>query len=918
MSFLMKILFWRKKRARSFQRNYGWNTCPPSAVNKSTRAILQTFAAMPIDKAISWLQTNQNGLTELEAEIRRIMKGENVISAKQAPSWIHSLLEAILNPFNFLLICLAIFQSAVPDGEWTGAAFLIAMVLISVMIRFWQDYRGRVAVFRLCTSVANRVKVRRPISPDNGIGHVIKEVLDNELVPGDIILLPPGSVVPADSLILESSFLRVSQSSWTGENAPAAKVANPDGGEDENLLDLMNIVLAGTSVVSGNGLALVLRTGPDVLIAKMANQVDAMRKKNTFQQGISNMSWVLIILVFIMVPTVLGISGHTTGDWRHAALFSLSFAIGLVPEMLPAILNGNLARGAYKLSKFKVIAKRLDAVQRLGAMSILCCDKTGTLTKDDITMCEYLDCSGATSPSVLELAVLDAQAQGPNGNSIDAAILQRKFRPEEKSTANEPRKTILTIPFTFERRRSGCVVKRSTGHASLIVKGAFDEVLGICSEARRGAKVVPLDAEQKAKLAQKVDELSKDGYRVLLIAEKRVENFRLDDQLGLVAVESNMTLAGMMTFIDPPKEDAAESIMHLKKCGVEVKILTGDSMFVALNVCQKLGVLAAKDGAEDQIQVITGAELQRIYEHGEAIHEIVKSCTIFAKMTPDQKAMVVSTLRSAGTCVGMLGDGINDCVALREADVGIAVDSGASAAKDCADVVLTEKGLGAVAAAVTAGRVTYGNTIKYVKMAVSCNIGNVVSILIASAWLPFLPMTSTQMLMQDLLWVGSQVGIPWDTVDAEYLQVPRDWNTLDLFRFVLIVGTSTAVVNVSTFILGWFYYGVKTAADLQDVKMFQTHYFIQGLLTQILLIHLIRTAKIPFFQSRAKLPLTLLTIAMCALGFAIPWSHDMQAAMGFARPADNFTAFLAAQLVFYCLELQIVKWAYVRLFKTWL
>ncbi|KND89115.1 Magnesium-transporting ATPase, P-type 1 [Tolypocladium ophioglossoides CBS 100239] len=824
------------KRASSWPTTMSSNELPPSAPDASPEAVLTAFAMMPTDLALEHLQTHKGGLTDFEADTRRAIKGSNLLPTQKPPSWILTLLVAIPNPFNILLIFLAIINASVPDRDWAGVTVLLIMVVISVFVRFWQEYRSSVAVFRLQSSVTNNQKVRRqPPSVEALIGKVHdsvdKPIMEKELVPGDIVVLSPGSVVPADCLILEASFLRISQSTWTGENEPVAKVATSTGDKEATLLDLANIAFMGTSVISGNGLALVLRTGADVLIAGMAKELKKKREMNSFQRGIRNVSWMLIGFMCVMVPIVLGISGRTTGRWNDAALFSISVAVGLVPEMLPAIVNANLARGAYVLSKMKAIVKRLDSVQNLGAMSVLCSDKTGTLTKDEITLCQYLDYTGAENTSVLKLATVDASIQGSNGNNIDLAILNHRLQDGEPVSVAQYEK-VMAIPFTFERRRSACVVRGATGQNLLITKGAFDEVLGLCSSVRQAGVAVPLDPEKEKMLMDRADTLSREGYRVLLVAEKQLAKVDLDDEDGLHEMETRMTLEGLLSFIDPPKDDAAESIAQLKALGVDVKVLTGDSLPVALNVCQALGVLGPNDDTDDDLQAITGPDLALLEDDEGGFDAVVKTCTVFAKLTPNQKALVVASLRKAGHCVGMLGDGINDCMALRKADVGISVDSGASVAKDCADLILTEKGLGIIVSSVRTGRITHGNTIKYIKMVASSNFGNVFSVLAASAWLPFTPMLSLQILAQNLLYDVSQIAIPWDRVDPEYLQTPKCWNTLDLLRFVLVLGPTSSVIDMMTFSLGWFFYGVQTAGDdgapTPAVKMFQAHWFLQG------------------------------------------------------------------------------------------
>ena len=583
---------------------------------------------------------------------------------------------------------------------------------------------------------------------------------------------------------------------------------------------------------------------------------------------------------------VLVINAVTKSDWGQAAIFSVSVAVGLVPEMLPAIVQGNLARGAYVLSKMKAIARRLDAVQNIGAMSVLCSDKvrstiapwcfncrrllttgqTGTLTKDEIHLCSHVDCTGADNVAVLQLATVDAHIQGSNGNNIDAAIVAHRGSDGEPIPVAQYTK-VAAIPFTFERRRSACVVRGVTGQNLLIVKGALEEVVSLCSSVREGGICVAMDVAKKLDIERRAEEFNRQGYRVLLVAQKKLVGAELHDEDGLHQLEGEMTLEGMLTFIDPPKEDAAAAIAQLKELNVEIKVLTGDSLAVALNVCQALHLVSPSEVTEgDDVQAITGPELAQLGD-GEAFEEAVRRCKVFAKLTPQQKASVVGTLREKdGHCVGMLGDGINDCMALRRADVGISVDSGASVAKDCADLILTEKGLDIVVSSVRVGRLTHGNTIKYIKVREhsrldaldlanwSCRWSRRPTLATSSLFSSRAPgfrmnrfvflhvvaapefltdtrgvqMSSLQILMQNLLYDISQIAIPWDRMDEEYLTTPKRWDSWDLLKFTLVLGPTSSVFDMCTYSPNYFYYGVKTDDSDYMVGMAQAHWFWQG------------------------------------------------------------------------------------------
>ncbi|ROT40811.1 MG transport ATPase [Sodiomyces alkalinus F11] len=899
-------------------------------------AALRRFAQMDEGQAMAELGTgtSRNGLAQAEATARLKSHGPNVVSAKAPPPWWLLLLMVIPNPFNLLLAFIAVISVASPERSWETLGVLMAMIAISSGVRFWQEYRSLVSVVKLQNSITTNARVRRrpgqgAEKPGSGSEpeSVELSVHEKEVVPGDILLLSPGDAVAADCMILEANYLRVSQSSLTGESMPVTKAPGAHAAETKNCetaFDLKNVAFMGTSVVSGSAIALVLRTGDDSVIASIMRQLSKKREPNAFQRGIRNVTYMLIGFMLVMVPIVLGISGHVTGDWAQAALFSVSVAVGLVPEMLPAIVNTNLARGAHLLSSKKAIVKRLDAIQNLGAMTVLCSDKTGTLTKDEVRMDAFVDCAGLSNSGVFQLAYINAAAQGPQGNAMDAAIVRHNETPGESITVPY-HEYVAVLPFTFERRRSSCVVRGYTHQQMLICKGAFEEVLALCSRVRRGPKEEALDGATRQAMASQADKLAAGGYRVLLVATKKIPKLPAVVAAGdqdamedaLQELEASMTLEGLLTFLDPVKDDAAESVERLRSAGVEVKVLTGDNLAVAVNICQAIGIAADSPNSDD-VQAITGPDLAALDGDVDAFDAAVRTCRVFAKLTPSQKGQVVRRLRAHGHCVGMLGDGVNDCVALRAADVGISVDSSARAAKDVADVILTEKGLGIVADGVRTGRVTYGNSIKYIKMVASANFGNVFSILIASAWLPFTPMSPIQLLVQNLLYDVSQIAIPWDRVDDEDLALPRRWASRDLLRFILVLGPTSSVIDIATFCSGWFYYGVRSAEDPQAVALFQTHWFLQGLLTQTLIVHMLRTAKIPVVQSRAAPCLVFATCAIILIGFCIPYIPPFRDVLNMTRPADSFVGILAALLAAYCLEVQLVKMLYVRIFKAWL
>jgi P-type Mg2+ transporter len=656
---------------------------------------------MPVQVVMEQLRTSHAGLIQEEAAERLTSKGANLLSTKKPPTWWQLLLAILPNPFNILLGLLAIISVATPHPQWSTFIILVVMILISCVVRFWQEYRSTVAAMKLQEGVRTNIRVRRTLS---GVDTIDMTIDEKALVPGDLLLVDPGDSVPADCMVLESSNLQVSQSSLTGESDTVRKSGYTQGEMgDGSLFELEHILFAGTSVISGSGLAIVLMTGDDVFIASITKQINERRPMNAFERGIRNVSYMMIGFMLVMVSVVLAVRGNVTRDWGQAALFSISVAVGLVPEMLPAVVNVNLARGAFTLSKKKAIVKRLDSIQNLGGMSVLCSDKTGTLTKDEIALCHHVNTFGIQKNKIFELAYVNAVNQSGRKNNIDAAILKHTKRDQKNINIGQK---VAEIPFDFETRRSSAIVRTPSGNLLLVCKGAFEEVSSICTHIRFGTKAVALAAEHRQSLIKQAADFNADGYRVVLVATRQVQDYELDDSDHREGLDTNLTVEGLLTFLDPLKEDAKTSIHRLQELGVDFRVLTGDNLAVALKVCRTLDI--ARPVSEDEMQAITGPDLARLA--GEDFDRAVKMCKVFAKLTPSQKGQVIMSLKAQGEVVGMLGDGINDCVALRLADAGISVDSGMNVAKNCADIILTQKELSIIVDCVVTGRITHGNT----------------------------------------------------------------------------------------------------------------------------------------------------------------------------------------------------------------
>jgi Mg2+-importing ATPase len=865
------------------------------------------------------LATAAEGLPRIEALGRRARLGPNEIAHDRPPHWAWQLLSALNTPFSLLLLALAVV-SLLTD-EYKAAIIIAVMVAISTLMRFVQEYRSGQAAAKLRAMVHTTASVCRPaprteVPPGTAEAFGItlssdpriEEVPIQFLVPGDIVRLSAGDMVPADVRLLSAKDLFVSQSALTGESLPVEKIDMPGAEVKQRLaqlnspLDLPNVCFMGTNVVSGTARAVVVATGETTYLGSLARHLVGKRPETSFDRGVRGVSWLLIRFMLVMVPLVFLINGLTKGDWGNAFFFALSVAVGLTPEMLPMIVTANLARGALAMSRHKVIVKRQSSIQNFGAMDVLCTDKTGTLTQDRVILLRHIDVNGKEDEDVLEYAFLNSHFQTGLKNLLDRAVLEHEDLTQTKSLTERYLKCD-EIPFDFNRRRMSVIVHEVfRGRDLLLCKGAVEEVMTACSRAHLDGQIVPLTDEVRERATRLSTELNEDGLRVIAVAYKQVDS-QPGKQYG-VADESDLVLCGFIAFLDPPKETASPALEALKRHGVTVKILTGDNELVARKVCKEVGL-----GSPTTLQ---GNRLAAMSE--KELDEAVEETTLFVKLTPAQKGLVIQALKRKGHTVGFLGDGINDAPALREADVGISVDTGADIARESADIILLEKSLLVLEEGVLIGRRTYGNIIKYIKMAASSNFGNMFSVLGASIFLPFLPMRPLQLLVQNLLYDISQLGIPFDGVDEEYLEKPRKWEVSDVGRFMLHIGPISSIFDFTTFALMWWVYSANVA---EKQGLFQAGWFIEGLLSQTLIIHLIRTTKVPFLESTAAAPLMLLTLAIMAVGAIIPYT-ELGAMLDFKPPPASFFLWLAGTLLAYAALMQVVKRWYVRKFGTWL
>ncbi|QIL70293.1 magnesium-translocating P-type ATPase [Diaphorobacter sp. HDW4B] len=807
------------------------------------------------------LNSGEDGLSDDTAAALLTQHGPNEVEHEQPLSPLQHLWQCYKNPFNLLLTLLAVVSYVTEDVKAT--VVIGSMVVLSTLLRFVQEGRSNRAAARLQALVSNKATVLRKVEGasdergTSGFGaHAQqREVPLRELVVGDIVMLSAGDMIPADCRVLSAKDLFVSQAAMTGESLPVEKqpeAATPvDAG---SVLEATNLLFMGTNVVSGSALALVLATGNRTYFGTIATRVTSTdRAPTAFEAGVNSVSWLLIRFAAIMVPIVLLLNGFTKGDWTEAFLFALSVAVGLTPEMLPMIVTSTLAKGAVSLSRQKVVVKRLDAIQSFGAMDVLCTDKTGTLTQDKIALERHTDVMGHDSDEVLQFAYLNSYYQTGLKNLLDRAVLEHVELHTAMRVTEDYRK-VDEIPFDFQRRRMSVVVAERDHHHELICKGALEEILQCCTQMRDGDAVLALTPERVAQVLEVTQQLNAEGLRVVAVAMKEVPPGKT--QYG-IADECELTLIGYVAFLDPPKDTAASAIQALHEHGVAVKVLTGDSELVARKVCRDVGLPVDTVLLGNDVEAMDEATLREAVEH----------YTLFAKLAPLHKERIVRALRANGHITGFMGDGINDAPALRAADIGISVDSAVDIAKEAADIILLEKSLMVLEQGVVEGRRTFSNMLKYIRMTASSNFGNVFSVLIASAFIPFLPMLPMQLLMQNLLYDISQIAIPFDNVDDELVKHPLRWNPKDLGRFMVFFGPISSLFDVVTFVLMWF---VFHANQPEKQALFQSGWFVVGLLTQTLIVHMIRTPKIPFIQSRASWPMLMMTAAVMAAGIFLP------------------------------------------------
>lgn len=847
------------------------------------------------------------GLTDALAERSRDEYGANILTNGKKDSAAKRLAEAFISPFTLVLLALAVISvftdivfASAGERSYATVGIISAMVIISGTLRYVQETRSCNVAEKLTGMLHTTACAER--------GGVKREIPIEEIAVGDLIHLSAGDMIPADLRILAAKDLFISQSALTGESEPVEKTAC-SGGARDTLTDTENLAFMGSNVVSGSATAVAVAVGNGTMLGNMAGSLNGEAPKTAFEKGVNSVSWVLIRFMLIMVPVVLFINGFTKGDWVQALLFAISVAVGLTPEMLPMIVTACLAKGAVVMSREKVIIKNLNSIQNLGSMDILCTDKTGTLTQDRVVLEYHLNFDGAEDERVLRHAFLNSYFQTGLKNLIDIAVIARQ---QELGTGDltERYTKVDEIPFDFERRRMSVVVRDRAGKTQLVTKGAVEEMLKCCSFAECGGSVLPLTDEVRSLVTSRSDAMNEQGMRVIAVAQKT--NPAPAGEFS-AADERDMVLIGFLAFLDPPKDTTKAAVQALTEYGVSVKILTGDNEKVTRAICSQVGLDAENMLLGSEIDALTDAQLGRL----------AAGVTVFAKLSPAQKARIVSVLRERGHSVGFMGDGINDAAAMRAADVGISVDTAVDIAKETAGVVLLEKDLMVLERGVIEGRKIYANMIKYIKITASSNFGNMLSVLASSAFLPFLPMASIHLILLNLIYDVSCTAMSWDNVDAEYLRSPRKWDAAGISRFMLRIGPTSSVFDIATFLLMYFvicpaFTGGELYTSLTDpasralyVSIFQTGWFVESMWSQALVIHMLRTPKLPFVQSRAAAPVTLLTLAGSCAVTVIPFT-PLGSALGFTALPAAYFLWLAAIVAGYMLLATAVKKSYVR------
>ena len=837
------------------------------------------------DKALELLKTSKDGLTSKEVEKRIERNGLNIANNVKKKNALYFIFQSFKDKFILILLILAVIDYITSD--YIGTAIIVLLSIASAMLRFVEDY----STYRF------NEKLRAKIKPKADVVRNKKqqEVLQERLVPGDIVTLSAGSVIPADILLLESKDLFINQSVFTGESIPVEKVAEKTSNTEE-VINIPNICLMGENVISGHATGVVITTGLNTFMGNMNKDTESKREPTNFEKGMSKITNMLIRYMTIISIAVFVIYGFIRKDLTEALLFALSVAVGITPSMLPMIVNVNLTRGSKNLAKKKTLVKNIQSIQNIGSMDILCTDKTGTLTKNNIELQKYINIDGNDDDYVLKCAYLNSFLGTGLKNLVDKAVIS--YGKEHKVNIENYIK-VDEIPFDYMRKRMSIVVKDND--YVMITKGALEEILKITTTALVNGKKVPLSDEIIENVNKKQEELSKKGMQVISLAIKNeydgVGVFNKED-------ECDMTLIGLIAFLDPPKKDAKNTIKNLSKLGVTTKILTGDNQFATESVCNVVGI---------DSKIVLGKDIDKMSD--KELAKVVEEVNVFARMNPIQKERVVKALKKNGHVVGYMGDGVNDAPSLHVSDVGISVNTGCDIAKEASDIILLEQSLEVIYNGVREGRKVYGNIIKYMKLALSSDFGDVFSVMIASIFLPFLPLLPIQMLIQDFIVEISQIAIPSDNVDEEFIEKPRKWDTKDLGKFMNIMGTISSITDVMAFLIFWFILGYNS---IEKQAYFQTSWFVECIISETMIIYYVRTNKIPFTRSKPSKFLVIMTILTMACTIIVPILFRNVKDFNFVVLPGVYYIYLVLLVALYALIAQVVKAKYIKKYHEWL
>jgi len=843
-------------------------------------------ACADTDTVLNELGSRPNGLSDVEADSRLKQFGTNEIARETRQSALMRLLGNIKNPLVLLLLALGVLSYL--TGDLRATVVIFVMVALGVVLRFFQELRADNAAAKLQAMVSNTATLVRDGKEE--------ETALKLVVPGDIVRLAAGDMVPADVRVLAAKDLFLNQATLTGEAVPVEKKSATASAEVQNPLELSNLCFLGSTVESGSATAVVVHTGNRTYFGSLAASIVGQRQLTSFDLGINKFTWLMIGFIAVMVPAVFLINGLSKHDWLEAFLFAMAVAVGLTPEMLPMIVTVNLSKGALAMARKKVIVKRLNAIQNFGAMDVLCTDKTGTLTQGKIVLEKHLDVHGNPSERVLHYGYLNSYHHTGLKNLLDEAILDHE-ELEERLKANEQYRKIDEIPFDFVRRRMSVVVEDRAGLNTLICKGAVDEVMSLCTRVEVKGEVIEVLPEHDIKRRQLADDLNGQGFRVIALAYKQMPGGP-DSAVYTVKDESDLILLGFLAFLDPPKDTAAEALKQLHNLSVDVKVLTGDNEIITAYICKEVGMKVENLLVGSQIEAMSETELATA----------ASATSVFARLAPAHKERIIRALQSRGHVLGFLGDGVNDAPALKAADVGISVNSAVDIAKESSDIILLENSLLVLEQGVLEGRRVFGNIVKYIKMAASSNFGNMFSVVGASAFLPFLPMLPIQVLINNLLYDFSQTAIPTDEVDADWLIKPRQWTIGKILRFILFIGPISSIFDYLTFFMMLYVFD-----SWNNPALFHTGWFVESLFTQTLIIHVIRTNKIPFIQSRASWPLIVTSLIIVAVGAWLTLS-PLANTLGFAPLPALYWMFLAIMLLSYAALTQMVKTWFIHRF----